>query len=90
MINKKKLVMLFNSKDYKPMIQKEIYNVLKVKSKNERKIVRQLLNELQNEGKIYKDSRGRYRVIGPNMIVGWLLYGLILVKKLLCRQKKQV
>ncbi|ACJ76201.1 ribonuclease R [Thermosipho africanus Ob7] len=70
MINKKKLESFFNSSSYKPMIQKEIYNALKIKNKDEKKIVRKLLKELQNEGKIYKDSKGRYKVIGKNMIVG--------------------
>ncbi|ABR31358.1 ribonuclease R [Thermosipho melanesiensis] len=70
MITKKKVLNFINSKNYKPMIQKELYKSLGLKTKKEKKELRKILTELIKEEKIYKDGKGRYRPITKNHIVG--------------------
>jgi len=67
---KEKLLKLFESEDYKPMVLKEIYKKLKARTREKRKEVRRVLKELQKEGKILRDGKGRYRKIGDGVYIG--------------------
>ncbi|ANQ54366.1 ribonuclease R [Thermosipho affectus] len=70
MITKRKVLNFINSKNYKPMLQKELYKALGLKNKTEKKELRKILNDLLYEGKLFKDSKGRYKPISKNMVIG--------------------
>ncbi len=56
--------------DKNPLLQKEIYESFKAHSKTEKEAIRNALKELQEEGKIYKDSRNRYCKVDENLAIG--------------------
>lgn len=57
MITKKKVLNFINSKNYKPMIQKELYKSLGLKTKKEKKELRKILTELIKEEKYIKTAK---------------------------------
>ncbi|AEX86271.1 ribonuclease R [Marinitoga piezophila KA3] len=63
----KKVIQLIEKK---PLLQKEIYNKLKAKTKEERKKVRDALKEMMDNGEIYKNSKNKYCLPGKNMKIG--------------------
>ncbi|RKX38436.1 MAG: ribonuclease R, partial [Thermotogae bacterium] len=67
---REKLLELFESKDYKPMVLKEIYKKLKARTREKRKKVREILKEFQREGKVLRDGKGRYRRVGDDIYIG--------------------
>ncbi|KLO20847.1 ribonuclease R [Marinitoga sp. 1155] len=54
----------------KPLLQKELYDKLKAKNKNEKKEIRNILKDLQEEGEVYKNSKNRFCIVGNNMKIG--------------------
>lgn len=69
-VSKKKVLGLLTSGTYVPSTFKAIAQILGVKDKDDKKNLRKLLKELIEDGKIIKDSRGRYVVPGENMVIG--------------------
>ena len=67
---REKLLELFKSENYKPMVLKEIYKKLKARTREKRKKVREILKEFQREGKVLRDGRGRYRRVGDDIYIG--------------------
>ena len=65
---------LLNLLTYRYLIQKEIYEQLKLKSSQEKKELRELLQELLQQGLIYKDSKNRYHTIDKNMVAGAIAF----------------
>jgi len=59
MTKKDKIFMFISDKEYSPMKEKEIAIILGIK-KHEKEELRNILNELETEGKIYKNSNGKY------------------------------
>ena len=72
MISKKSVEKLITSKTYTPMVLKELYKHFNIKTKPEKQKLRKILSELVKEGKIYKDSKGKYRAIKDNLAIGTL------------------
>lgn len=66
-MNKEKILKLLSKK---PLLQKEVYEKLKAKTKEEKKKIRELLKELQEDGVIYKNSKNRLCPLGKNMKIG--------------------
>lgn len=54
----------------KPLLQKEIYDKLKLKTKEEKRKIRKILNELLDDGELYKNSKNKYCIPGKNMKIG--------------------
>ncbi|WGS65296.1 ribonuclease R [Marinitoga aeolica] len=54
----------------KPLLQKEIYEKLKAQSKEEKRKIRTILKELQEDGELYKNSKNRFCTLGKNMKIG--------------------
>ncbi len=66
---KEVLTSFFSDKSYVAMSKKQIANILGVK-KEDKKILEDILNELEEEGKIYSDSSNRYYIVdGKNVVV---------------------
>lgn len=65
---------ILNLLTYRYLIQKEIYEQLKLKSSQEKKELRELLQELLQQGLIYKDSKNRYHIIDKNMVAGAIAF----------------
>ncbi len=69
-IGKKTIESFFYSRDYSPMVLKEIYKVFNVRTKENRKKIRETVKILEKEGKIFRDGKGRYRRLDQNLRVG--------------------
>ncbi|QTA37460.1 ribonuclease R [Thermosipho ferrireducens] len=70
MITRKIVEKYLFSKIYTPKILKELYKKFNLRKKDEKSKLRQILNELMSEGKIFRDSRGRFRTVKENLVVG--------------------
>jgi len=66
---KKRIEEFFNDKNYKPMKYKEIANILQV-PKEDRADFKKILSDLQVEGKIIVDNKGRYKLGSEDLIKG--------------------
>ncbi len=69
-ISRKTLEKFFKSRDYSPMVLKQIYKVFNAKTREKRRKLRSLVKELEREGVIFRDGRGRYRPLGGNLKIG--------------------
>jgi ribonuclease R len=70
MEEKKKVLLDFiNSKEYQPMKFKEISTILQV-PRDEKQDLRDVLSELQLDGKIEQDTAGRYKLASENTKTG--------------------
>lgn len=69
-IRKKDVERFILSDDYKPMVLKELYKKFRAKTREERRKVREVVKKLEKEGRIFRDSRGRYRKLGEDLKVG--------------------
>ena len=67
----KRLQKLFNSRNYQPMNKSELARELDVSPK-QRQLLRNLLRELESDGKLRQVRKGRYVPRGSNDIVGIL------------------
>lgn len=68
--DKKEMIFQFvSSKEYKPMSVKEMRVVLQVPA-NDKKVFRQVLDELISEGKIHLDLKGKIKLLSENILVG--------------------
>ncbi|AJG40060.1 ribonuclease R [Thermotoga sp. RQ7] len=67
---KKEVERFILSEDYKPMVLKEIYKRFKAKTREKRRKIREVVKKLEKEGKIFRDSKGRYRKLGEDLKVG--------------------
>ncbi|MBO8160291.1 MAG: ribonuclease R [Thermosipho sp. (in: Bacteria)] len=72
MITKKNVEKYITSNTYTPKVLKELYKAFKLRKKDEKQKLRKILSELISEGKIYKDSRGKYKPIKENLVIGTL------------------
>ncbi|KAF2955504.1 ribonuclease R [Marinitoga sp. 38H-ov] len=54
----------------KPLLQKEVYEKLKAKTKDEKREIRKNLSELLDEGVLYKNSKNKFCIPGKNMKIG--------------------
>ncbi|GAB6188403.1 ribonuclease R [Marinitoga arctica] len=66
-MNKEKILELLTKR---PLLQKELYEKLKAKTKEDKKKIRNLLKELQEDGILYKNSKNRFCTLGKNMKIG--------------------
>ena len=67
---KKEMVFAFlSSKEYKPFSIKELGAVLQVPAKD-KKMFRQVLDELMDEGKIHLDLKGKIKLLSENVLSG--------------------
>lgn len=66
---KEKIVELMNSDLYVPMKEKELASFMQV-SKEDRPLLRTLLNELMREGKISVTPKGKYQKMSNNLMIG--------------------
>lgn len=67
---KKEMIYAFlSSKEYKPMRIRELGAVLQVPAKD-KKVFRQVLDELMDEKKIHLDLKGRVKLIAENVMTG--------------------
>lgn len=71
-ISKKSVLKFMKSPDYSPSTLKELCRTFKIMKKDQKKKLRAILEELIKEGVIFRDSRGRYRQIGDNLVFGKL------------------
>ncbi len=69
-ISKKSLKNFFESEEYTPMVLKRIYKEFGARTKDKRKKLRQIIKELEDEGFIFRDGRGRYRRLSDNLRIG--------------------
>ena len=70
MIDKKNIILEFmRDENYIPMKAKEIASILEVPKKEYNKFA-QVLKELEEEYKIVKNKKNRYRIIGENFKEG--------------------
>ncbi len=69
-ISKNSVKKFFLSEDYQPMVLKKIYKIFGAKTREKRKKLREIIKELENEGFIFRDGRGRYRRLGDNLKLG--------------------
>ncbi len=60
----------FSSQDYKPMVLKSIYKVFKARTREKRRKIRNLVKQLEREGFLFRDGRGRYRRLGDGLEMG--------------------
>ncbi|SHH20555.1 RNAse R [Thermosipho atlanticus DSM 15807] len=72
MLNKKIVEKKLTSKTYTPKVLKELYKIFNLRTKQEKQKLRKILLELISEGKIYKDSKGKYRPLKDNLAIGTL------------------
>lgn len=63
------LIEMIKDEEYRPLKFKEFVDVLQV-PRDEKQDLRELLNELLQEGKIVCDSKGRYKLLGDGVLVG--------------------
>lgn len=54
----------------KPLLQKEIYDKFKAKTKEEKSKIRNALKELLEDGELYKNSKNRFCPLDKNMKIG--------------------
>ena len=69
-ISKSSLKRFFSSEEYKPMVLKGIYKAFNAKTKERRRKIRAIVKELENEGFVFRDGKGRYRRLGDNLKIG--------------------
>jgi len=69
-ITKKNLLKFFENPEYSPSTLKELCKLLGVRKKDQKKKLKAILKELINEGKVFRDSRGKYRPVGGSIIFG--------------------
>ncbi len=69
-IDKEILKDFFSSDDYKPMVLKSIYRLFKARTREKRRKIRRIIKELEEEGYIFRDGRGRYRRLGEGLELG--------------------
>ena len=69
-ISKRSLERFFYSDGYRPMVLKEIYKAVGARTREKRRKIREIIKELEAEGKIFRDGRGRYRRLDQNLRVG--------------------
>ena len=70
MNNKKEMILKFvSSKEYKPMSAKEMGVVLQVPAKD-KKIFREVLNELLGDARLHMDLKGKIKPLSENMVTG--------------------
>lgn len=68
--SKKEMILKFvSSKEYKPMSAKEMGAVLQVPAKD-KKIFREVLNELLGDGRIHMDLKGKIKPLSDNILTG--------------------
>lgn len=73
-ISKEDVFDFINSPKYQPMILKQIYKHFNVYDKNSKKKLRDMMNELLEERRIYKTPNNRYSAKVPDQIEGKLEY----------------
>ncbi len=69
-ISRKTIERFFFSEDYRPMVLKEIYKAFGAKRREKRRKIREIVKELEREGKIFRDGKGRYRRLDQNLRMG--------------------
>ena len=69
-INRKTIEKFFFSESYRPMVLKEIYKAFNAKKREKRRKIREIVKELEKEGKIFRDGKGRYRRLDQNLRMG--------------------
>lgn len=68
--SKKEMILKFvSSKEYKPMSAKEMGAVLQVPAKD-KKIFREVLNELLGDGRLHMDLKGKIKPLSDNILTG--------------------
>lgn len=71
-ISKKRVLEFIKSPDYSPSTLKELCRIFKITKKDQKKRLKTILKDLIKEGLIFRDSRGKYRKIGDNLVFGKL------------------
>ncbi len=71
---KKEIERLIFSDEYRPMVLKEFYKYFHAKNKERKRKIREILKQLEEEKKIFRDGKGRYRVLGKDFKIGTIQF----------------
>ncbi|AKI96535.1 ribonuclease R [Kosmotoga pacifica] len=73
-LTKDEVLKTISSTKYTPATLTELAKKMKIRDKKDRKVLRAILKELTEGGKIIKDSRGRYLIPGENISTGHIQF----------------
>lgn len=69
-MTKESLLEFFEDPKYLPSTLKELCKTLGIRKKDQKKKLKRILKELITEGKIFRDSRGKYKLVKGSLVSG--------------------